>query len=117
MFTFAASIGGGDLVVRAGSLVRVDGMQALRRWLEAKLLSVKGDWFELDTDGIGYFSTDQAEILVAQIRATVLSTPDVLEITAFDYRVSSGRLIVDRLRIRAKSGVEGGINGLSIAVG
>ena len=118
MFTFATNISTHDLVIRDRDLVRITDIAALRRWIEHRLLSVKGDWFEELSDGIAYFDTDNPEILVTQMKASIMEITDVLEIPVFDWSISNGNtLVVTRIKIRTRSGAEGAISALTVPVG
>lgn len=118
MFTFATNIATHDLVIRNRDLVRITDIAALRRWVEHRLLSIRGDWFEEESDGIAYFDTDDPEILVAQMKASIMEITDVLEIPVFDWSISNGNtLVVSRIKIRTRSGAEGSIAALSVPVG
>lgn len=116
MFTFGVGADK-DLKIRDGALVRVSGVDAVRRWLEHVLLSVQGDWFETDADGIPYFDESSPDVLVARIRAAAQAIPDILEVTELAWHVSGSRLIVDRLKYRLQTGAEGALASLNVSLG
>lgn len=116
MFTFATG-SDKDLKIRNAELVRVTGIDAVRRHLEHVLLSVQGDWFESDTDGIPYLEGSSPEVLVARIKAAALTVPDLLEVTDLQWRASGNTLTISVLRFRTRTGAEGALASLNIATG
>ena len=84
----------GELQITNNSLTLTEGVEAIRQHLKARFQLFLGEWF-LDTDiGVPWFRDiliKKPSFVVVQeiLKNTVLDTPGVLELTAFEFDFNS----------------------------
>lgn len=100
----------GDLVISAGRLVFLTGLDAIRQDLEARLRFIRGSWF-LDLDrGVDYLATVYTKPVLlgafrSELRAAALATPGVVEVRKLELTLDPvTRTLTVELDVRAEFG-------------
>lgn len=86
----------GDLVIRNGDLVLIDGAEEIAQRLRIRLRLFVGEWFLAPAEGMPYFDRILGQkvsraTLLSILREQILACPGVEEITSLDAQVDGER--------------------------
>jgi len=84
-----------DVEVLNGDLVLLADDGAVRQRLKQRLLLFLGEWFLDASKGVPYYQyilvkNPNMDLVNSSLKAVVLQTPGILELTSFDYDYDSG---------------------------
>lgn len=86
----------GDLVIRNGDLVLIDGAEEIAQRLRIRLRLFVGEWFLAPAEGVPYFERILGRkitkaALLSLLREQILACPGVAEVTSLTAEVDGGR--------------------------